>query len=729
MSRTNRSRKSAAEPPRPAKGGRQRRDADPDRSRRRGSGGAPPGGRGARRPKGGRRTGPRQRSWLKVLGVWSLVLAIWAGVIAGGVVVYYAHDLPEIDKVAEASRKPSVTLLARDGSTLATFGDLYGEQVSLADLPEVIPQAVMAVEDRRFYSHPGVDPIGLTRAMVANIEAGRIVQGGSTITQQLAKNLFLTPKQTIKRKVQEAILAVWLEWTFTKDEILSLYLNRVYLGAGTYGVDAASRRYFDKPASQVNLYEAAMLAGLLKAPSRLNPATDREAAHARARIVLEDMVEAGYISKAEADRAARQRSAGTRTAGFRGRYFADWVLGEVRDYVGYHDHDLEVRTTLDPSTQRIAAQQLRRVLREQGAKRDASQAALVTMDPNGAVRALVGGRDYGESQFNRAVQAKRQPGSAFKPFVYLSALEALRIAPDTRMVDEPVRVDGWSPGNYAGKYYGEVTLREAFARSLNSVAVKLIDRVGPAEVVDVARRLGVTSQLDAHPSLALGTSEVTLLELTGAYAAFANRGRGVFPYAITRIVDSQGQVLYDRKGGGPGRVVAKTELAYMSDLMRANVEWGTGKGAQIGRPAAGKTGTSQGFRDAWFVGFTAELVTGVWTGNDDGTPMEKVTGGSIPADIWQATMRRALDGQPKRPLPGLELQIAEREPRRETDDRGLIDRILRQLSGDDTPARAGDGGGATAERAEEPNDDGGIEIRGASEETWLDRNPATQRNR
>jgi penicillin-binding protein 1A len=684
-------------------------------------GGGHRGGGGRRVAPGKRKAAKRRRSWLKPLAIWSTVLAIWMGVIAGGVIVYYAHDLPEIDQVADASRKPSVTLLAANGSRLATYGDLYGDKVALGDLPKTLPQAVLAVEDRRFYYHPGLDPLGLARAMVANVQAGRIVQGGSTITQQLAKNLFLTPKQTIKRKVQEAILAVWLEWKFTKDEIFSLYLNRVYLGAGTYGVDAAARRYFDKPARAVNLYESAMLAGLLKAPSRYNPAADRQAAHERASIVLEDMVEAGYVSQPEAARAARERSNGTPAAGWHGRYFADWVLGEVRDYVGYHDRDLRVHTTLDPSVQKIANTQLRRALEHSGRPRDAGQGALVTMAPDGAVRALVGGKDYGQSQFNRATQAKRQPGSAFKPFVYLAAMRDSRIGPDTKVVDEPISVDGWSPGNYAGRYYGAVTVREAFARSLNSVAVKMLQRAGAGDVADTAEQLGIASDLNAHPSLALGTSEVSLLELTGAYAAFANGGRGVFPYGIERIVDSEGRVLYQRSGQGPGRVVEKGNLHRLTDLMRANVEWGTGKAAKLDRPAAGKTGTSQGFRDAWFVGFTAELVTGVWTGNDDGRPMDEVTGGSIPATIWRETMSRALQGTPAKPLPGLEVQVADR---RNDGDDGLIGRIIRSLGGN----APGDGQAAQNREPAPRENDGEMAPRverdasGNEDNRWLNRN-------
>jgi penicillin-binding protein 1A len=667
-----------------------------------------------RRDASAERPSGRRRSWIGRLAVWSLVAGIWALLIVAGAVAWYAYDLPEVDKVADASRKPSVTLLAADGTTLASYGHLYGETVSLGELPQVVPQAVMAVEDRRFYHHPGIDPIGLARAMLANVRAGAIVQGGSTITQQLAKNLFLTPERTIKRKVQELVLAVWLETEFTKTEILSLYLNRVYFGAGTYGVDAAAQRFFDKPAAEVNLYEAAMLAGLLKAPSRYNPASDPEAAHARAVIVLNDMVAAGYITEAEAARAAEQRSRGTQTATWRGRYFADWVLGEVRSYVGYHDRDLRVHTTLDPELQRIAANRLRAVLRERGAARNVGQAALVAMTPDGAVRALVGGRSYAVSQFNRATQAKRQPGSAFKPFVYLAGIER-GLRPDQTFVDRRVEVEGWSPDNYRDKYYGEVTLRESFARSLNSVAVQVQRRVGAGEVVDTAHRLGIDAALAARPSLALGTSEVTLLDLTGAYAVVANKGRRALPHGIARIVDSDGRVLYQRRGEGGDRLIRPRHLRALTDLMRANVAWGTGKGADPGRPAAGKTGTSQGFRDAWFVGFTAELVAGVWAGNDDGAPMDGVTGGAIPAAIWRETVARALAGEPKRPLPGLEVQVARSTAETGNDDGagdgggagddGLVGRILRSLGGgaDEEPAAA-DGG---------QSGDG---------ETWIDRN-------
>jgi len=615
--------------------------------RRRTSAGRPP----SRKGKPARRTAQARRRWPLRLAVWGGSAAIWAGVALALLLGWYAYDLPDVGDLSPAARRPSVTLVAADGTLLATYGDLFGETVSVAELPRYLPQAVIAVEDRRFYDHFGVDPWGLARAMLANLRAGHIVQGGSTITQQLAKNLFLTPERTIKRKVQEMMLAFWLERKFTKDEILSLYLNRVYLGAGTWGIDAAARHYFGKPARAVTLYEAAQLAGLLKAPSRYNPVTDRDLSARRTRTVLAAMVDAGFITEAEAKRAEKEKSVGRARAGDQARYFADWVLAQVPSFVGPITRDLTVITTLNPLHQRIAEEELAGLLAGDGQKRGVGQGAVVVLSPDGAVRAMVGGRDYDASQFNRATQALRQPGSAFKPFVYLAALEAGR-RPDDQVLDAPVTVGKWSPGNFNDKYHGEVTLREGFARSLNSVAVRLSQQVGVDRVAAAARRLGITSDLDVSPSLALGASEVTLLEMTGAYAVFANGGYGVWPHAIEEIRDGDGKLLYRRSGGGPGRLVAPRTVDAMTDLMRATVAWGSGKGADPGRPAAGKTGTSQDFRDAWFIGFTADLVAGVWLGNDDGTPMKHVTGGSLPARLWGRIMARTLEGVGPKPLPG-----------------------------------------------------------------------------
>jgi penicillin-binding protein 1A len=608
------------------------------------------GGRNGRRKGGG--SWHQRHGLLLGFAKWGLVATVWSFFLGLCFVGWLAYDLPDVSRLNEIERRPSVTLLAADGSILASYGDLYGKTVTLADLPGYLPQAVIATEDRRFYSHFGLDLRGLARAIYVNLRSGAWVQGGSTITQQLAKNVFLTPARTLRRKGQEVLLALWLEHNFTKDQLLALYLNRVYFGAGTYGVDAAAQRYFGKTASQVTRYEAALLAGLLKAPSRYSPFNDRDLAQARARLVLDNMVAAGYMTKDEADKVAAEgfgRGTPARS-GPLGQYFADWVLDQLPSFVGYSDRDLVVKTTLDPTLQRQAESKLSETFAKDGPPQDASEAALVSMTPEGAVKAMVGGLDYGSTQFNRATQAERQPGSAFKPFLFLTAFEN-GFDPDNHFTDAPISIGKWKPDNYNDRYYGDVTLREAFARSLNSVAAQLIQRVGPQRVAQTALRLGITSRLLATPSLALGTSEVNLLELTGAYAVFANRGQGVWPYAIAEVRDNEGNLLYAREGSGPGRVVAPRYVLEMQDLMSSVIEWGTGKAAQIGRPAAGKTGTTQDYRDAWFVGFTAELVTGVWVGNDDGHPMKKVAGSGLPTKIWQAYMSAALEKELPHPLP------------------------------------------------------------------------------
>jgi len=594
----------------------------------------------------------RRRRWPWFLLRWGLVSASWGMLLALVFLGWLAYDLPDVSRLNEIRKQPSVTLLADDGEVIATYGDLYGATVQLKDLPRYLPQAMLATEDRRFYSHFGLDLLGLARAAYVNLRDWRLAQGGSTITQQLAKNVFLTPARTLRRKGQEMLLALWLERNFTKDQILTLYLNRVYFGAGTYGVDAAARKFFGKPATQITPYEAAMLAGLLRAPSVFNPMNDRQAADGRAQLVLQNMVAADFLNEKEAaDVAARKEiSTSYAASGHSGQHFADWVMDQVSGYVGFVDRDLVVVTTLDPRLQKIGETELAKMLDTDGPKRNAGQAALVTLSPDGAVRAMVGGRDYARSQFNRATQSLRQPGSAFKAFVYLAGFEH-GLTPDDRMFDGPISVGGWKPGNYENSYQGDVSLREAFAKSLNSVAVQVSERVGRKNVVEAARRLGITSDLTTGPSIALGSSGVSLLELTGAYATFDNGGYGVWPRGIEQIRDRNGGVLYQREGTGPGLLVEPQQVHDMVDLMTNVVDTGTGKGARLGRPAAGKTGTGQDFRDAWFIGFTAELVTGVWVGNDDNSPMKKVTGGSLPTQLWHAFMAGALEGEPIRPLP------------------------------------------------------------------------------
>jgi penicillin-binding protein 1A len=610
----------------------------------------------AGRKGGGKASGAgksdRSRRSRLILGAakWSLILTIWGGVALGVVVAWYAYDLPDINNLELPARKASITLTDADGREIATYGDIYGDPLRLADVPPYLVQAIVATEDRRFFDHFGFDPVAVARAVVTNVRAGRVRQGGSTLTQQLAKNIFLKPDRTLRRKVQELLLAFWLEANFTKEQIFTLYINRVYLGSGTYGVDAAARRYFAKSARQVSLHEAAVLAGLLKAPSRYSPVRSRKAAEDRAKVVLGTMVAAGFLDEKTAKRTGAQRLrpvAGTKRSDA-ARYFTDWALERVTGFVGRAGKDLIVRTTMDARLQRLAEQRLRAALAKNGKARRISQAALVSMSPDGSVRALVGGRDYGASQFNRAFQALRQPGSAFKLFVYLAAMEN-GLTPDDQFVDGPLRIGKWRPRNYGGNFLGSVTLREAMARSINTVAVQVSERVGRGKVIDTARRLGITSPLKSHPSLALGASEVSLVELTAAYGVIANGGVAVWPHGISEIRERGGRVLYRRTDGAAAQVVDPDAVRRTNELLRAVVAWGSGKAANLVRPVAGKTGTSQGFRDAWFVGYTNELVTGVWMGNDDSSPMKKVTGGGQPARLWRDFMIPALDGAAAKP--------------------------------------------------------------------------------
>lgn len=582
---------------------------------------------------------------------WLALIVVWGGVATGMLIAWYAYDLPDVTRLGESQRSPSVTLVASDGTRIARFGDLYEPPVRLADLPPHLGRAVIAVEDRRFYDHFGLDLRALMRAMLVNLRAGRVVQGGSTLTQQLAKNVFLTPARTLKRKVQELLLALWLEKKFTKDEILTIYLNRVYLGAGAYGVEAASRRYFRKSARDLDLGEAAMIAGLLKAPSKYAPTRDLDLARARARQVLSSMVAAGFLTASEAETAAAHPASVARRQGGGGgkRYFADWALDQVAGYAGPGAGDIVVFTTLDSRLQLAAEEAVGWALSGEGARRGVGQAALVALAPDGAVQAMVGGSDYAKSQFNRATQALRQPGSAFKLFVYLAALEA-GLTPRTVVEDAPLAIGKWKPRNYDGSFAGPVTLREALARSLNTAAVRVSERVGRDEVAQMARRLGITSNLRLEASLALGASEVTLVELASAYAALVNQGRGVWAYGIQEIRTGRGDTLYRRSGSGPGPVVADRPLRQMIDMLESVIDEGTGRAAALPWPAAGKTGTSQDSRDAWFVGFTRDLVAGVWTGNDDGAAMKGVTGGGLPARLWARFMSAALAGTPPRPI-------------------------------------------------------------------------------
>jgi len=578
---------------------------------------------------------------------------VWAAIAGAGLIVYEATKLPPIDALAVPKRPPNIAILDEHGALIANRGDTGGAAVRLADLPPYLPKAFIAIEDRRFYSHFGIDPFGISRALFHNLAGGGMVQGGSTLTQQLAKNLFLTQERTFSRKIQEAILALWLEHKYSKDQILELYLNRVYFGAGAYGVEAASQKYFGHSARAITLPEAAMLAGLMKAPSKLAPNRNPKGAAERAQQVIEAMREADFITDAMARLALTHPAQPIRDPTERStNYAADYVMDTLSDTIGAVDEDITITTTLDAGLQALAEAALGEALDRKGTAFDVDQGALVAMAPDGAIKALVGGRNYAESQFNRAVAAKRQPGSAFKPFVYLTALEA-GLTPDTMREDAPINVRGWQPENYGHQYFGPVTLTRALSQSLNTVAVRLGLEVGPKAVIRTAHRLGITSELAANPSIALGTSEVSPLEIVTAYTAFANGGLGVEPEIITRVKTASGKLLYQRKVANKGRVIDPVYLSMMNRMMQETLLTGTArKGSVPGWQAAGKTGTSQDWRDAWFIGYTSHLVTGVWLGNDDASPTRKASGGSLPVDIWSRFMRGAHQGVPPQPLPG-----------------------------------------------------------------------------
>src|SRR3954469_20536688 len=489
-----------------------------------------------KRSSGGRRKRSRPGHLpIKRVLYWGLVLGLWCVIAVGGVLALATANLPPIQSIEIPKRPPSIEIVGLDGKPLATRGEMHGATVTLKDLPSYLPRAFIAIEDRRFYSHHGVDPIGLVRATAANVLRRGLSQGGSTITQQLAKNLFLTQERTVWRKLQEVVLALWLERKFSKAEILELYLNRVYFGAGAYGVDAAALRYFGKPARQVKIAEAAMLAGLVKSPSKLAPSRNPDGAERRAQTVLMAMTEAGFITETMAKTALAQPAHAVRLTGTGSvNYVADWIMDVLDDLVGNLDQDLVVETSIDPALQAAAEQALVEELAQKGARLDVQQGAVVAMTPEGAVRALVGGKNYAESQFNRAVSAKRQPGSAFKPFVYLTALEH-GLTPESVRDDKPIAIKGWRPENYSREYFGLVTLTQGLALSLNPVSVRLTLEFGPASVAKTAYRLGISSKLEPNASLALGTSEVTVLELVAAYAPFANCGMAIAPHVVERV--------------------------------------------------------------------------------------------------------------------------------------------------------------------------------------------------
>ncbi|MDB5498271.1 MAG: penicillin-binding protein [Phenylobacterium sp.] len=557
---------------------------------------------------------------------------------------------PDLPRLPELRREPQITYVDRSGAVIGVRGGRFAPPVDVARLPAYVPAAFVSIEDRRFYEHAGFDPVGMARAIVANLSAGKS-QGASTITQQLARNLYLTADQTLERKATELMYAVQLERTYSKKQILALYLSRVYFGEGAYGIEAASQRFFNKPASKLTIREAATLAGILKSPTHYDPVDQPEKSAERTRLVLDAMVETGAISGAERAKALAAppkvwKSAPTAPA----QYFVDWLDGQTRTAVGTPKQDLVVETTLDLPTE-IAASEAAKTVTTRFAKQGVSQAAVVSLDGSGRVRAMVGGVDYAKAPYNRAVDAHRQAGSAWKPFVYLTAMEAGQ-TPDLMVVDEPVTINGWSPRNFEPEFMGQVTLEQALAHSINTVAARLADQVGRENVAAVARRLGIVSVVNTDPAMALGTTLVSPLEMAQAYDAFGNGGYRVAAYGIERIRTTGGQVLFQRRGPAPAQAILNPPLGEMQQMMRTVMASGTGTHAAIpGYDLAGKTGTTSDYKDAWFCGYTGGLVTVVWTGRDDATPMRRITGATAPSEIWRSFMVSALKRLPNGPIP------------------------------------------------------------------------------
>ncbi len=618
----------------------------------------------ARKPKPRRKApSPAQPGLIgrAVRGLFRLVwgfswrLAVVLILVTGAATTYYYSILPASDQLFDGRGTGSVRLYDANGRIFAWRGEQYGGDLTTDKVSPHLIAAVIAAEDKRFRGHFGIDPRGIARAMYVNFKAGRLVQGGSTITQQVAKNVFLDARRKLERKIKEVPMALALELKYSKNEILAVYLNRVYLGAGTFGFEAASQRYFGKSARDVTIAEAAMLAGLLRAPSALAPTNDLSRSQDRAAIIVGLMRDQNRITLEEAEKALEEPAILSSAAAARaGGAFADWIMesgGEDRFLTLLRGADIDIETTFDPRIQKIAEQALSEIFKQKVRPNSRAQAAIVVMRSDGAIVAMVGGRERGAAQFNRATQAQRQPGSAFKPIVYAAALEA-GAKPSDVSNDRPVTVNGWSPKNYTNKYLGEVTLTEALAKSINTVAVRVSEKAGRDRVRQMARRMGLTTEIAPGPAIALGTSETRLIEMTGVYALIANGGRGIIPHGVRAIRLRGDEVPIDTGPGGPGgQVISERTAGLLTYMMRQVVDTGTGRRARIANwQAAGKTGTTQRARDAWFLGFTSEYVAGVWMGYDDNESLTGVTGGGLPAEIWQVLMTRLHEGLEPKPL-------------------------------------------------------------------------------
>ncbi len=629
-------------------------------------------------------TPPARRGWFARIVRYGLYATLLGLIILGVTVATVWSSLPGYTEMRQSPNGQMVRVRALDGTVIVAMGPVYGEWIAYKDIPKPMLDAMVSVEDRRFRSHPGIDPIGIARSIMVRVQEGRWKQGGSTITQQLARNIFLNNNKNFGRKAREIVYALALEVKFSKDQILELYLNRVYFGGGAYGIDAASRKFFGHPAHTLDLAESAIIAGLVKAPSSYSPTADAKAAIGRAGVVLDAMTKAGVLTPMEAARVrpqdvklapeAKQNSV---------RYFTDWALPELDTLIEETDEPIDVWTTLDLKMQSAADAAIR------GNVPGGAQGALVAMDRDGAVRAMVGGTDYVTSIYNRSTQAVRQPGSAFKLFVYLAALEA-GFTVNSKVVDEPVEIGGWSPKNSSGRFSGEIDLRTAFAYSINTVAAKLGSEVGTSAIADMARRFGISTPLNTHPSMVLGTADVRLLDMTRAYAGVAAKGVALSPYGIIKVTTDKGRVLYTHRSDQSTQVIAPHVSGQMIDLLQTAVNTGTGKAAAIGRPAAGKTGTTSSNKDGWFMGFSSGLTTCVWMGRDDAKPVRDLQGGRAPAKAWAAFMRVAVAGRKIEPfdtnvkLPEWQLETDEEAYFGDPDNGAFVDE-----SGDPLPPPEG----------------------------------------
>ena len=598
--------------------------------------------------------------WIKRLFFWSTALALIAVLFVAVSVGFAAQSIPNYHDLKATQNAQTIVVRARDGTQIVEIGPSFGEWLEYDDIPDTMTNAMIAVEDKRFYSHYGIDPVRLTGAIVEGVTGKRSRLGGtSTITQQLARNVFLNNNRTLDRKAREAVLAMALEWKFSKEQILELYLNKVYFGGGAYGIDSASRKFFSHPATDLSVGEDSIIAGLVKAPSRYSPTADVDAAVDRAQVVLRLMREQGFITSEQAsvnvDAIKLKKERGQNSV----RYFTDWVLPQLDLLLTEETYEpIEVWTTIDTGMQRAATASIR------SNTPGGAQGALVSMDRDGAILALVGGTDYVETNFNRATAAMRQPGSSFKLFVYLAALEA-GYRPGDTVKDTKVTIDGWSPRNSNGRFTGETSVRGSFARSINTVAVQLGNEVGFGTVASMARRFGVTSPMSAVPSMALGSNEVRLIEMTRAFAAVSARGKSIEPYGITKVVTASGDTIYRHQKAEPKELIPDYVAAGITDLLQAAVQTGTGKAAQIGRPVAGKTGTTSSNKDGYFVGFSSGITTGVWMGRDDNKTVARLQGGRAPAQAFAAYMRYAVKD---RPIEEFDIELKLPDWQRETSD-------------------------------------------------------------